>query len=246
MLLAPLLTLASFFVSQTIAHGGITSYVIDDKPYPGWQPLEPAEGQVSIARPYVNFSPILDTADVNLACNNNEGLPTEGQRSAHVRGGSVITAKWQQQSHPPGPVLVYMANCHGSCKKANASELRWFKIAETGLASGNLINGTWGAGIVKEKLAYDVTVPHNLARGEYLIRHEVITIHITKYPQFYPNCAQLVVHARGGMNPPKRFLTKFPGAYSLEDPGLAVDIYTGSSTTTYTTPGPAVWKGERF
>jgi hypothetical protein len=40
------------------------------------------------------------------------------------------------------------------------------------------------------------------------------------------------------MNPPKRFLTKFPGAYSLEDPGLAVDIYTDSSTTTCTTPGP--------
>lgn len=69
--------------------------------------------------------------------------------------------------------MVYMASCGGSCSSANSASLSWFKIAETGLVSGNWPTGVWGTGQVENTLKYTSTIPAALAPGEYMIRVSV-------------------------------------------------------------------------
>lgn len=193
----------------------------------------------------MHYDPIMTTSAGSFSCNNN-GQAGPGQLSATVRSGGSVTAKWSQWTHAEGPVMVYMAKCSSSCNSANSNNLQWFKIHETGLISGTLAKGQWGNGLIMKNLAYTVTIPSQLAAGDYLIRHELLALHQANTPQFYPECAQLIVSGGGGVNPPSRFLTRFPGGYSMSDPGVRVDIYSAQapSITTYKVPGPAVWKGE--
>ncbi|KAG5637950.1 hypothetical protein H0H81_002478 [Sphagnurus paluster] len=151
-----------------------------------------------------------------------------------------------QWTHAQGPVMVYMAKCAGTCTSNNSNSLQWFKIAQTGLVSGNLPNGVWGTAQVQNTLQYTSTIPASLAAGEYLIRHELLALHQANTPQFYPECAQLTVTGGGGKTPSGSYLVKFPGAYTMSSPGVNVNIYTAeaANTYTYTVPGPAVWNGQ--
>jgi len=89
-------------------------------------------------------------------------------------------------------------------------------------------------------LSYTTTIPSFIADGEYLIRHELLALHQANTPQFYPECAQLIVTGGGGKTPPSRFTAKFPGSYGASDPGVRVDIYSqaAQTITTYSVPGP--------
>jgi len=47
-----------------------------------------------------------------------------------------------------GPIMTYMANCHGPCEKVEKTSLEWFKIQELGLVNKTLKgtknrSGTW-------------------------------------------------------------------------------------------------------
>lgn len=81
--------------------------------------------------------------------------------------------------------MVYMASCGGSCSSQNSANLNWFKIAETGLVSGNWPTGVWGTGQVQNTLKYTTKIPAALAPGEYMIRHELLAIHQANTPQLY-------------------------------------------------------------
>ncbi|KAF9463958.1 cellulose-growth-specific protein [Collybia nuda] len=245
MKLSALVTLASFLVAQAAAHGGVSQYIINGVTYQGWSPYNTPTGQSSIGRPYSSYDPILSPTASTMSCNNN-GQASAGQLSATVAAGTAITAKWAQWTHGQGPVTVYMAKCSGSCTSNNSNNLSWFKIAETGLVSGNLPSGVWGTGQVQNSLSYTATIPASLAAGEYLIRHELLALHQANTPQFYPECGQLIVTGGGGKTPSGSYLVKFPGAYSMSDPGVNINIYTAeaSSTYTYKVPGPAVWNGQ--
>ncbi|KAF9555146.1 cellulose-growth-specific protein [Agrocybe pediades] len=241
---ASIALLASFFVSQAAAHGGVISYVIGGTTYQGWQPYNSPSGQSSIERPYSSFDPILSATASTISCNNN-GQAGPSQLSATVAAGSKVTAKWSQWTHAEGPVMVYMAKCPGSCTSANSASLQWFKIDEAGLLSGTLAKGQWGNGIVMQKLEWTSTIPASLAPGEYLIRHELLALHQANTPQFYPECAQLIVTGSGNKTPSGSYLASFPGAYKQNDPGVNVNIYTqeAQTITTYKVPGPPVWTG---
>jgi len=244
MLAASLIGVASFLVGQAVAHGGVTSYVIDGTNYPGWQAFNSAAGQRSIGRPYSSYNPIMQATDPTMSCNNNGQGSGSGQLSANVKPGSTLTAKWGQWTHQEGPVMVYMAKCPGACSSANSNTLDWFKISEMGLVSGTLAKGSWGNSHIMSKMAYDVKIP-NLPDGEYLIRHELLALHQANTPQFYPECAQLILTGGSGSLPGSGYTVKFPGGYSMSDPGVRVDIYSAQapSITTYKVPGPPVWPG---
>ncbi|KAF9037623.1 cellulose-growth-specific protein [Panaeolus papilionaceus] len=245
MFAASLAVLASFLVSQAAAHGGVTSYVIGGTTYPGWQPYNSASGQKSIGRPYSSYDPILSATSSSISCNNN-GQASGGQLSATVAAGSQITAKWSQWTHAQGPVMVYMAACNGACSSVNSNSLKWFKISQSGLLSGNLPNGHWGTADVMSTLSYTATIPSSLAAGEYLIRHELLALHQANTPQFYPECGQLIVTGGGGKKPSGSYLVSFPGAYSASDPSININIYSQEAQNIYTykVPGPAVWNGQ--
>lgn len=67
------------------------------------------------------------------------------------------------------------------------------------------------------------TIPQNLAPGNYLIRHEIIALHLATSvggAEFYPSCAQVKVGGSGSGSPKAADLVAFPGGYSDNDPGI--------------------------
>lgn len=87
------------------------------------------------------------------------------------------------------------------------------------------------------------TIPANTPDGEYLLRVEQIALHMASQPnkaQFYLACSQIQV--TGGGNGTPGPLVALPGAYSSNDPGILVNIYS-IQPDSYKAPGPAVWSG---
>ncbi|KAI0665960.1 glycoside hydrolase [Trametes maxima] len=238
------LTALALAVSQVAAHGGVLSYNIGGQTYQGFKAYNSPSGQSSIQREWDTYNPITDPTDSLLACNHNGASLGSGQLSATVAAGSKVTATWNDWPHAIGPVMVYMASCGGACTSANPSSLSWFKIDEKGLISGSVANGTWAQGeLIANGNTWTSTIPASLAPGEYFIRHELLSIHTSDQPQFYPECAQLKVTGSGSAQPSGSYLVKFPGAYKMSDPGVGLDVYSETNVYTYTIPGPAVWQG---
>ncbi|KAG7098630.1 hypothetical protein E1B28_000548 [Marasmius oreades] len=228
-------------VYRAVAHGGVLDYKFGKVWYNGFVPYTSAVGQSSIQREWDQYDPITDVQDAALSCNYN-GAALNKQLSATVAAGTSVTAYWNPWPHTIGPVLVYMAQCPGSCTSADTSALNWFKIDEAGLLSGDLATGEWGMGqVVQNNNSWTSVIPASLQPGEYMIRHELIAIHVPEIPQFYPNCAQLKLTGSGKAVPTQT--VKFPGGYSQTDPGLIVDIIADGDQTTYTIPGPSVFRG---
>lgn len=86
------------------------------------------------------------------------------------------------------------------------------------------------------------SVPNNLAPGNYLIRHEIIALHLAVTiggAEFYPSCSQLSVGGDQTGAPKSSDLVSLPGAYSDTDPGIyAPDVYNPGFI--YTFPGPPI------
>ena len=85
-----------------------------------------------------------------------------------------------------------------------------------------------------------IPLPSALPSGDYLVRAEQIGLHVVGKPQLYVGCGQITVTGGGSGSPGP--LVAFPGAYSMSDPGLSINI-NYPKPTSYTPPGPAVWTG---
>ncbi|KAG9020148.1 hypothetical protein FS837_008560, partial [Tulasnella sp. UAMH 9824] len=86
---------------------------------------------------------------------------------------------------------------------------------------------------------FSFTIPSDIPPGDYLLRAEVIALHVAYGiggAQHYMSCYQLKITGGGSASPSG---VSFPGAYSLNDPGILFTLYT--SFTTYTIPGPTVY-----
>ena len=92
------------------------------------------------------------------------------------------------------------------------------------MISGTVYNGTWGLGTVMSTLAWTTTIPASLAPGAYFLRIELLALHQANAPQFYPECAQLIVTGSGTASPPSSYLVSIPGAWTANDPGVNVSI----------------------
>ncbi|KAI9158268.1 Cellulose-growth-specific protein [Paramyrothecium foliicola] len=161
--------------------------------------------------------------------------------------------------HALGPLLAYMAPCNGPCEDFDPADGKvWFKVYESGFHGGtdyfgdveykrDIASGhAWAQSTLPNK-GWSLRIPKNLKPGNYLIRHEIIMIELFP-PQHYPNCAQLTVTGNGDRLPSEDFLVSFPGAYSYDEPGLAIagEVYSpiGHSTYNYTIPGPKLWTAQ--
>lgn len=237
---------AASLVAMVSAHGGVGTYTIGSTVYQGWSPYNSAGGQKSIQRQYSTFDPLFikDLTTENIRCNNKGALGSG--LSATVAAGDKIKAHWTQWTHRPAAVMVYMAKCPSSgCNSFDGAGQVWFKIAHEGLVSGTQNAGIWAGDAIVDTLDWTVTVPASLAPGEYLIRHELLALHQANNPQFYPECAQLIVTGSGTAAPPSSALVAFPGAYKGTEPGIAfnIDSDAAKKATTYPIPGPPVWDG---
>lgn len=154
-----------------------------------------------------------------------------------------------------------MTSCGSdSCNSTsfNATSASWFKIQEQGRVPGTTDN-TWFMSLMNSGAPANVTIPSNIAPGNYLIRHELIALQIAQTEggaEFYPACVQVAIGGNGTGSPMENETVTFPGAYSDTDPGILIDVclyisieplillirllqvYDGNDT--YIFPGPPV------
>ena len=134
-----------------------------------------------------------------------------------------------------------MASCNGKCADFDSKKAEWWKIDQVGQTPGKLTE--WASGkcmvthctllfffptyriwIVHQKQTLTIKLPDYLGTGEYLLRSEIISLHVANTKggaEFYPGCAQISIK-NGASSPPKPPTVKFPGAYKIDDPGIFV------------------------
>ncbi|KAI0326129.1 glycoside hydrolase family 61 protein [Cubamyces sp. BRFM 1775] len=200
------------------------------------------QGSSCVRLPQSN-SPVTSVSTPDIACNANPH-PSDG--ICQIMPGDEVTVEMHQQPNDRscaneaiggnhyGPVIVYMAKVEDATS-AVGSSAQWFKVAEIGLPSSN--PDYWGTEVLNDNCGhYTFKVPSDIAPGNYLIRAEVIALHVASSvggAQFYMSCYQVNVGGSGSANPPT---VSFPGAYNAQDPGILINIYQQLST--YTIPGP--------
>jgi hypothetical protein len=140
-----------------------------------------------------------------------------------------------------GPVITYLAACNGPCDKVDKNTLRWNKIAEAGLISGPANReGVWATDLLRQG-NNSAMIPTSIAPGNYVIRNEIIALHIPQKPEFYMACASIEV-TKGGND-------------DLSDKGvLATELYKPvnkqlygfsiyeSTDSSWPIPGPPLYK----
>jgi hypothetical protein len=119
-------------------------------------------------------------------------------------------------------MLTYMASCgSATCDQFDSTKARWFKIQEIARKAGP---GTdWAQIDLMRGATARVTIPATLAPGNYLIRHEIIALHLANSKggaEFYPSCTQLRVGGTQSGKADDSELVSLPGAYSDNDPGI--------------------------
>lgn len=67
---------------------------------------------------------------------------------------------------------------------------------------------------------WEVVIPGKIKGGRYIVRHEIVSLHVAGRPQFYVECAHLDVRRGDGVGrdgegvlPPEEYWVTFPGAY---------------------------------
>ncbi|KAF2268223.1 glycoside hydrolase family 61 protein [Lojkania enalia] len=244
--------LASFLgclAHLTSAHGGALNYTVGDTWYPGYDPYGGDWQDTApwmVQRKWITVDPIFETDNISLAC-NAPGNPA--QTSIPINAGDNITAVYYDWVHTVGPMIAWMTDCKGDCRTFNTKDADWFKIGERGLLSGTIELGMWfqhefgvwdgGPSLWPE------TIPKSLKPGNYLVRHEIISLHSAHKPQFYPECVHVQVKGEGTGFPEQEYMAKIPGVYNMDMPEINIDIYDPevSTQTTYKIPGPPVWTG---
>ncbi|KAG8889716.1 hypothetical protein FRB98_003008 [Tulasnella sp. 332] len=200
------------------------------------------QGDCCVRLPLSN-SPVTDVTSDDLAC-NVDATPTSGVCT--VPAGSSVTVEMHQQPGDRscadeaiggdhyGPMQVYLAKVADATSAVGSSQ-SWFKIAEIGLPSSN--PDYWGTEVLNDNCGhYTVTIPTDIASGNYLLRAEVIALHVASSvggAQFYMSCYQINITGGGSSTPAG---VSIPGAYSATDPGILINIY--QQLNNYTIPGP--------
>ncbi|KAJ3043829.1 hypothetical protein HDV00_004237 [Rhizophlyctis rosea] len=135
-----------------------------------------------------------------------------------------------------GPIRFYLNKVSNSSAAAPTSG--WFTIYEDGLNAG-----TWAVDkLIANDGVVSFTLPSGIAPGDYLLRSELIALHIAKDVggvHVYTNIAQLTISSSGSSTFPG---VSFPGAYSPTDSGIWVpNIYNSAGKpypSSYSIPGP--------
>ncbi len=180
-------------------------------------PYYPAESQSSIQRHWADFRPVIDVDLSTLVCNHPG---TYAEEYATVAAGAEIEAYYKGWPHDIGPIIVWMAYCGPkptSCSSFNGTGRHYFKIGQAGLLSGTIHEGMWAQKqMIANNFTWSVTIPERLKGGAYLIRHELIALHVPFTPEFYPECAHLYVVGSGKEVPGDEYLASIPGVWKKD------------------------------
>jgi len=241
-------TLAS--ISRVSSHGVVTTVIADGVTYEGYNPYyqfdypgAPATvGWTTSGDKGFTFIPPSAFTDPDIIC-HLDGKPASAY--ATVKAGSNVTLKWTPWiDNHHGPVLDYLANCNGPCETADKTKLEFFKIDEGGLIHDAVAPGNWSADALRENNStWDVTIPADIAPGNYTLRHEIIALHlafVSNGSQHYPQCINLKITGSGTETPKGTLATTF---YKETDPGILIDIY--QTISKYIIPGPPLYTASK-
>jgi len=237
----------AFLAAEAAAHGAVTAYNIAGKDYPGYQGFSPGNTPNVIQWQWPDYNPTLSATDSKVRCNGGRSATL----SATANPGDKVVATWAQWTHSQGPVMVWLYKCSGAFSACDGSGAGWFKIDEGGFhGDGKTIfldtevNSGWDiAKLVGGNKSWTSTIPAGLAPGNYLIRHELIALHQANNPQWYAECAQIVIGGSGSANPDSSYKASIPGYASQSDSNISFNINDRTLPQTYKVPGPPVYKG---
>lgn len=225
------------------AHGYIASAQINGKNFKSKVPFSGDKTDFGI-RSVEDVIPIKGATNKDINC----GIKAKAAKLVlDANPGDKLSFNWREFDgakwpHDMGPMLTYMASCgNTTCDKFNAQSAKWFKIQQVGLKDDG---ETWFQKDVMNGALADVTIPKTLAPGGYLVRHEIIALHLANEKngaEFYAGCMQLNVGGNETGAPEANELVSLPGAYSDNDPGIFVPkVFDGGLK--YQFPGPKISK----
>lgn len=237
----------SAFAASTLAHGTVQSFLTDGAFNQGFLLDYYYMGQNGQTPPthYGWYAENLDNGFVepssygspDIICHKNA---KPASATAKVAAGGKVDFQWTAwpESHM-GPVITYMANCNGDCADVDATALKFFKIDEAGYDASTK---SWAAvDMIADNNTWTVTVPSNVAAGNYVFRHEIIALHAAgseNGAQNYPQCVNIEVTGSGTENPEGVLGTEL---YTSKDTGILFNPYT--TIESYEIPGPALVGG---
>ncbi|KAF9651788.1 glycoside hydrolase family 61 protein [Thelephora ganbajun] len=240
-LFLPFLTAALSLVPSVHAHGFVSSFDIDGTGYKGNIPS--GRSDPSPIRQVTQQDPIYGATNPTINCGT--GAPNAAL-VVDAMPGSKLTWDWRTASldhwpHNTGPIMTYLASCGSTtCDSFDSRTAKWFKIDQAGRDS----SGNWVQQQIMNGNVYSANLPKNLAPGQYLVRHEIIALHLATQKgraEFYPSCQQIKVGGNGTGGPTQDELLSFPGSYSDDDPGIYTpNIY--DPNTEYVFPGGPIAK----
>lgn len=235
--------LVGALTSSVRAHGHLAKITADGTPYtaydPSFQYQSPPTQVVEWSCPECLdngfVDPTMYTDVTKIACHKDA---TAGAKVAKVKAGGSLDIQWTTwpDSHV-GPVIDYLAKVDDATA-ATSKDLEFFKIDAAGYD-----NGQWAATkLIANNNTWSVTIPSNIASGQYVLRHEIIALHSAQQvngAQNYPKCINIDVEGSGTEAPAGVTADKL---YTPTDPGLTVNVYSGDLSG-YKMPGPALFRG---
>lgn len=241
--LALLSLAAASAIPSVLGHGFVDKIIVKGSTSKTYAGPEPGSGPGnSIIRLVDNTEPNHIDDGKNLAC--GKGAATRGAKlTGNANPGDTLSFNWNAGDgtpwpHDSGPLITYMAKCDGDCSSFDATQGKYFKIDEIGKTKtpGN----EWYQDTILHKgKMYDVKLPEDLPAGDYIVRHEIIALHLAdqlKGAEFYPSCSQFTIGGSNSGSPNET--VSFPGAYKATDPGIHINIW--DQTGAYPYPGPDI------
>ncbi|WVQ74453.1 hypothetical protein IAR50_004054 [Cryptococcus sp. DSM 104548] len=234
-------TLAGLAVlPSALAHGHVTSWQIGDTTYAGFNPSNAAELGSTPERATTNSDQ--GFADYTSDVIATGGTATSSDLVANATAGDTVIVTWNTwpTSHK-GSVTQWMAHCPDDlCAGTAGADMEWFKISQS---SYDESTDSWPTDYIAENLIWTFSLPTNLAAGQYLLRHELLAMHTTGAPQFYPVAIEMQLDSSGSTTPSPT--GTFPDMYtSSDDMALTQNIYGGSALNAeFVVPGVAVYDG---
>ncbi|KAF8598719.1 hypothetical protein BDV93DRAFT_526628 [Ceratobasidium sp. AG-I] len=251
--------------AMVLGHGIVDKVVVGGTPYVGTKNWNSPENQKSPVRGipsdtgFVNYKNVASSMDIACSSAGYDPRPV----TARIPAGQTVDIHWAgdkgpsgtEWPHPEGPEIAYLASCNGPCSSFNPSNAKWFKIYEAGLDTSKspiqswIDHKPWGKGLWIQNKAmlegswFHVTIPKDIANGEYLLKHDLISLHgahsAAEGAQYYPSCIQIEVTNGGSSKPAGIPATQL---YTVND-GL-VNIYEPypAGIESYKIPGPAIYK----
>ncbi|KAI4642608.1 uncharacterized protein J4E79_011490 [Alternaria viburni] len=250
------IAIPGFFTTAVHAHGRITQITtFSGETYAGWDPA--SSDNLIPPRPLAAWSasnlgniyvPPSQFNTSDIACHYNA---ISGALHINTTAGDELKLQWNEWpvSHV-GPVMTYLADCEGSCTDRKGSDLAWVKIDELGWLNSTGwdtldLGGTWAADVlIANEYSWMVEIPERLAEGYYVLRHEIIALHVAENldgAQAYPQCVNLRV-ARKSSEEGKKLVGGVLGKdlYGMKDEGILVDVHR--ELAGYKIPGPQLWE----